>query len=90
MEVTLVQKEAVKPPLQEVSLFCEIAKSALSTAYWEFFNVCDDEWWIDIFYCNSCSAVVKKTFKESYTLARDLGSGAFSVVKLAVHKVMQI
>ena len=29
----------------------------------------------------------KKTFKESYSLSKDLGSGAFSVVKLATHKV---
>ena len=28
-----------------------------------------------------------KTFNEAYTVGRDLGSGAFSVVKLATHKV---
>ena len=32
-------------------------------------------------------SAVKKTFAEQYTLAKDLGSGAFSVVKLAVDKV---
>jgi calcium/calmodulin-dependent protein kinase I len=28
----------------------------------------------------------KRTFKDSYTVGKDLGSGAFSVVKLATHK----
>mmetsp|Transcript_22316 Transcript_22316/g.21560 ORF Transcript_22316/g.21560 Transcript_22316/m.21560 type:complete len:478 (+) Transcript_22316:302-1735(+) len=32
------------------------------------------------------ATVMKKTFKDSYTLTKDLGTGAFSVVKLAIHK----
>ena len=31
------------------------------------------------------SAGTPKTFKDAYTIGRDLGSGAFSVVKLATH-----
>jgi hypothetical protein len=29
----------------------------------------------------------RKSFRETYSVTRDLGSGAFSVVKLATHKV---
>ena len=35
------------------------------------------------------SSLAKMTFHDSYSLAKDLGSGAFSVVKLAIHKVMR-
>ena len=35
----------------------------------------------------SVSLDVQKTFHERYSLSKDLGSGAFSVVKLAIDKV---